>query len=447
MTEDTNLGNLNYLDIFERILIELYQSLELHESIKAKFMRMLENLKYLNSKITIREFTLMSNKELSIVMQNLLEDYYSENRNVSGTVNFKKKINSNQTIKNKKILTINEILKRNKVMNDRSNKHGSIYQDKLNSLFIDSPRRSLYNSKKINPFLFLSSEKKNKETPKKTFISFNNNLSPDKTKNKTSTIPSPIIRNFKVSKTPSKPESILISSRRSSSRPGNKSALQFLEETIPKILVEKCSVLNLIPSKKLNDTVKKIDDLTTLVKLKNKIKNKLIDQEWGKYKATEEKKNKNIDDDHIFYTKYLNRDIKDKEIKNFHEYILKDVDISRKDDKSSSDLKNIIEKNSIYNLEKNCCKSINLSKYKIKSYSKKRVKADKKFGNLMVKGLSTKEQKYFERYLKKEIYDENKNSPNDDIFEINLKYGGGCYLRNKEKLFSIKYNIEEILKK
>ena len=487
MTEDTNLGNLNYLDIFERILIEPFQNLAVHESRKAKFMRMLEDWNYLNSKITIREFTLMSNKELSIVMQNLLEDYYSENRNVSGTVNFKKKINSNQTIKNKKILTINEILKRNKVMNDRSNKHGSIYQDKLNSLFIDSPRRSLYNSKKINPFLFLSSEKKNKETPKKTFISFNNNLSPDKTKNKTSTIPSPIIRNFKVSKTPSKPESILISSRRSSSRPGNKSALQFLEETIPKILVEKCSVLNLIPSKKLNDTVKKIDDLTTLVKLKNKIKNKLIDQEWGKYKATEEKKNKNIDDDHIFYTKYLNRDIKDKEIKNFHEYILKDVDISRKDDKSSSDLKNIIEKNSkkwknssndnkikrtentmiknhscsefshrtkfsidkkkFYNLEKNCCKSINLSKYKIKSYSKKRVKADKKFGNLMVKGLSTKEQKYFERYLKKEIYDENKNSPNDDIFEINLKYGGGCYLRNKEKLFSIKYNIEEILKK
>ena len=115
MTEDTNLGNLNYLDIFERILIEPFQNLAVHESRKAKFMRMLEDWNYLNSKITIREFTLMSNKELSIVMQNLLEDYYSENRNVSGTVNFKKKINSNQTIKNKKILTINEILKRNKV--------------------------------------------------------------------------------------------------------------------------------------------------------------------------------------------------------------------------------------------------------------------------------------------------------------------------------------------
>ena len=51
-------------------------------------MRMLENLKYLNSKITIREFTLMSNNELSIVMQNLLEDYYNDKYNVSRIVNF-----------------------------------------------------------------------------------------------------------------------------------------------------------------------------------------------------------------------------------------------------------------------------------------------------------------------------------------------------------------------
>ena len=68
-------------------------------------------------------------------------------------------------------------------------------------------------------------------------------------------------------------------------------------------------------------------------------------------------------------------------------------------------------------------------------------------GNIIEKSITTPEVKYFDRYLKKEIFNHNKKIPNDEIFEINLISGGGSYLKNKEKLFNIKYKIEEILKK
>ena len=54
-------------------------------------MRMLDDLKNIISKISIRELTLMSNNELSIVMQKLLKDYYAVNHNVFRIVNLKRR--------------------------------------------------------------------------------------------------------------------------------------------------------------------------------------------------------------------------------------------------------------------------------------------------------------------------------------------------------------------
>jgi hypothetical protein len=250
--------------------------------------------------------------------------------------------------------------------------------------------------------------------------------------------------------------------------------------------------MEMVPeNRKIHDDIliKDVINYKTLSILNSKVKKKKEEMELEKFnhqviesKPKEEKSERRLEQI------YLHRNIKEEEAENFQNFILKDVELMKKEDKIDTQNKFNITKTKIGNVNKlsqindfklktekplkknlsclelglnlkhtprdnnfkvqfvkQCNKTLKLANEKIKSVPKKRDKLNNKFSKLVTSSVKTPEEKYFDKFLRKEVKKDRKRIPPDEIFEMNMMNGEGCFLKNKDKLYSILYKIDAVL--
>jgi len=231
-----------FIEIFKKLYIKPHGDVGIQQKNKERFMSMIEDWEYINSKVSIKEFVSMERKTMKIFMENLLEDYYN-NKSINVKKQFTRKkqtklqLNKNKTLLNIKILLQNEMEKRENEDKSKSspeikncpsiNSSKKLDQDGFS---LNSPRRKSFRINKL--------DRENSSL----FSSLNNDLNNGifQFKRKGSSI---FVDEKGMSKTIlSSNTNKYFFSKINSALSLDQSSINILDNFIPKKLVEQCSV-------------------------------------------------------------------------------------------------------------------------------------------------------------------------------------------------------------
>jgi len=476
----TDEAHQKFIEVFKKLYIKPHGDVGLQQKNKERFMNMIEDWEYINSKVSIKEFVSMERETMKIFMENLMEDYYNnKSKNVKKKLGRKKQnkfqMNKNKTLLNIKIMLQNEMEKRENEDKSKGSpeikKYPSINSTKKidqDGFSLNSPRRKSFRINKLD------------RENSCLFSSLNNDLNSGifQFKRKGSTIfadekaMNMIILSSNTNK--------YYFSKMNSALSLDQSSINILDNFIPKKLVEQCSVLHLDPDNQtlhnqiLKDTIKQED----LNLINSRIKKKLHVEMINSYKNSVyygDKPKQKPKNERMFEAKYLKREMKEEEAKSFQKYMLKDVDVVKVLEKPMcEDYLNIVKgkirmfgktgdvgknketiekkikknnscsilpmrseqclKDSEKTLKilKKCDKNIKLAKKKIESYPKIKNKLNNYVSKKISRVIKTPEEKNFLKYINKEIFTEKQNKNKDKMNDSNIFSLSKFYQPNKE---------------